>query len=170
MITRGHEDMFWQITELPNIRLILVGIGTRGNTKDPKHRYLFSFDEVNQLMQPLLEQISREKGIGYEVREVPDINNNVLYAKYVEGIFPKMDPNNTAVVSGDSATINCFDHKYLILRPEMRIRVHSSRIRELIRDNKPYAHLVHDAVAMRKINYETRLREYWRLHESEPLY
>jgi NAD+ synthase len=165
MLHIGHVDMFYQITEHPSIRQLLIGIGTQGNTKDPRNRYLFSYDEVKQLLTPLLEEI----GLPYVIREVADINNNLEYARHVAGVFPEMD-ERTALVSADPSTIKCFDARLPVLRPEHRIVVHSSRIRELIRENKPYAHLVHNAEAMRNIGYEARLRDYWRRHANEPLY
>ncbi len=163
MVARGHEDMFWQITEHPGIKKIYVGIGSRGNTEDPQHRYLFSFEEVRELMVPLLEQIKAEKGIDYQIEDVPDINNNLEYSSHVEGIFPDIT-GKTAIVTGDPATVLCFDAKYPIFKPEFRVSIHSSTIRDLIRDNKPYAHLVHDIGAMNRINYEGRLRQYWTEH------
>ncbi len=155
MLHIGHVDMFYQIAEQKNIKKIIVGIGTQGNTKDPGFRYLFNFNETKHLVEHILKDI----GLEYAIYEIPDINDNLKYAQHVSDLIPELD-ERTAVVTGDPKTIKCFDYKYPILRPELRITVHSSRIRELILAGKPYAHLVHDTDAMARINYEGRIKAY----------
>jgi NAD+ synthase len=153
MVHLGHVDMFYQIKEHPNIKQLLIGVGSRGNTRDPGEKYLFSYSEAKQLIEPL----AKELGLPYIIREVPDINDNLRYAEHVASIFPELNPR-TAIITGEPRTIKCFDFRYPILRPEFRINIHSSRIRELIAEGKPYEHLVHNAESMKMINYEAHLK------------
>ncbi|RLE42382.1 NAD(+) synthase, partial [Candidatus Woesearchaeota archaeon] len=151
MVHIGHVYLFQQIVEHSNIEKLLIGIGTQGNTQNPGIRYLFSFEEVHQMLEPLLKNL----GVWYKFYNIPDINNPIEYAKHVAKRVPLLD-GDTVVVSGDDATLRCFA-MYPTYKPRQMPLISSSHIRELMLSGRPWEHLVYNARTMKRLGYVRRL-------------
>jgi len=134
----NHLELLHWIVKKYQPKKILLGVGGNGKFDE---RHFLKFDEVKQMISPVLDEIKIE----IEMKEIPDINNPPKYGKYVETFFEGMNENNTIVFTDNPYTGDCFDkhgNNYEVVCPKITSEIRATQVRQRIINHQEWEQMV----------------------------
>jgi len=132
----GHLRDIKEVSSEVNKVIIAIGSSQESGTEENP----YSFEQRKEMIENTLE---KENVSNYEIKAVSDINDDEEWVGHVISIIGKID----FVLTGNEKTKRLFEEKeYDVKKVNFLEGINGTKIRDLLKKDKDWKHLVHEEV------------------------